>query len=186
MPTIRPAKISDAKEIALLLVQAMKDLALKYLNGETIDKAYPMFEHFIRQKNNLYSYENTFVFEDDDRIAGSITAYDGAKFVKLRQPVLDYLKNEFLFDSTPEEETTAGEFYLDTVSVFPYKQRKGVGSLLIRELIRYAADNRHKKVSLLVDKNNPRAKSLYEKIGFRTAETVSLLGGAYERLVYQT
>lgn len=186
MPTIRPARISDAKVIAQLMVQAMEDLALKYLNGKTIDQAYPLFEHFICQRNNLYSYENTFVFEDDSGIAGSTTAYDGAKFIELRQPVLDYLKNEFSFDTNPELETNAGEFYLDTVSVFSHKQRNGVGSQLIRQLIRYAGDKGHKKVTLLVEKDNSLAKSLYEKLGFRTEETVHLLGGIYERLVYQT
>ncbi len=184
MTTIRPAKTSDAREIAQLLVQAMDDLALKYLNGEKIDKAYPMFENFVSQKNNLYSYENTFVFEDANEIAGAITAYDGAKFMELRQPVLNYLRKEFAFDRIPEEETKAGEFYLDTISVFPHKQGMGVGSQLIQALIRYAADQGHQKVSLLVDKNNILAKSLYEKIGFRTLETVNLLGGTYERLVY--
>ncbi|WP_276371609.1 hypothetical protein [Chryseolinea sp. H1M3-3] len=126
MTTIRPAKTTDAREIAQLLVQALGDLALKYLNGEKIDKAYPLFENFVIQKDNLYSYENTFVCEDADGIAGCITAYDGAKFFGLRQPVLNYLKKEFGFDRIPEKETSGGEFYLDTISVFPHKQGMGV------------------------------------------------------------
>lgn len=183
--TSRLATPQDKTSVAILMVQAMDDLAKKFVKSDNLTDAIPAFEHFFVQKNNQYGYENTIVGEDETGIVGSITAYDGAKLDELRQPVLDYLKTHYNFNTAIENETQAGEFYLDTVSVFPHKQGLGIGAKLIQAMIQHAKKLGHERVGLLVDKTNPKAKSLYLRLGFEVVDEKSLLGGAYEHLVFE-
>ncbi len=180
---IRPAKPEDYTQVASLIVKAMSGLAMKFTQSSDLKKAIPVFEYFFRQKENQYSFENTLVFEENGEILGSITGYGGEKLHQLRQPFLEYLLQNFGFSQTPEDETEPGEFYLDTVSVLPNHQGKGIGRRLIEAMIEHAKEKGFDKVGLLVDIENPLAKKLYEQIGFKVIKTKNLMGGKYEHLV---
>lgn len=182
---IRQAKPEDYKYTAPLIIQAMEDLAMKFTNHHNVDLALPVFEFFFQKPQNQYSYENTLVYEENNQILGSITAYDGAELELLRQPFLDYLKTNYNFEIKPEDETQAGELYLDTVSVNPNHQGKGIGRKLILAMIEKAKTKGFTQVGLLVDENNPNAKRLYESIGFKSKEIKPLMGGKYEHLVFE-
>lgn len=183
---IRKAKPEDYKYAAPLMIQAMEDLAKKFTKSDDLDLALPVFEFFFQQKANQYSYENTLVFVEEEEVLGSITAYDGAKLDELRKPFLEYLKLNFGFEEQPENETQAGEIYLDTISVNPNHQGKGIGKKLILAMINQAKLEGFTKVGLLVDVKNPSAKKLYEKLGFQVSGVKALMGGEYEHLTYIT
>jgi ribosomal protein S18 acetylase RimI-like enzyme len=180
----RFARPGDKKLAAELIVQAMDDLALKLVNTSSISEAIPVFEFFFELSDNVYSYENAIVCEDADGVVGVIIGYDGGKFNALRQPFIDFVKINCGFNADIEDETSAGEFYLDTVSVFPEKQRLGIGTALVNTMINHARELGHLKVGLLVDKLNPEAKKLYHQIGFGLPEEKVFLGGAYEHLTF--
>jgi len=182
---IRPAKKSDYKSIAPLIVQAMSDLVVKFTKNSELKNAIPVFEFFFQEKANQYSYENTLVYEENGEILGSITGYDGSRLDELRTPFLDHLLEKFGFEETPEDEAEVGEFYLDTVSVSHLHQGKGIGRKLIETMIQIAKEKRFDKVGLLVDVENPTAKKLYERIGFKVVKTKTLMGGQYEHLTYE-
>lgn len=182
---IRQAKPTDHKSVAPLIVQAMEDLAMKFTKAEDLSLAIPVFEYFFQEKGNQYSYENTLVYEENGEIIGSATGYDGSKLNELRTPFLDYLLEKFEFAQIPEDETEEGEFYLDTVSVSHLHQGKGIGRKLIEAMTQHAKDKGFEKVGLLVDVENPSAKKLYERIGFKVVKTKNLMGGTYEHLVYE-
>lgn len=182
---IRQAKPTDNSQVAPLIVQAMEDLAMKFTKAEDLTFAIPVFEYFFQTEGNQYSYENTLVYEENGEIIGSITGYDGNKLDELRTPFLDYLLDKFEFAQIPEDETEAGEFYLDTVSVSHLHQGKGIGKKLIEAMIEHAHSKGFDKVGLLVDVQNPSAKKLYERIGFKVVKTKNLMGGQYEHLVYE-
>ncbi|MCZ4244209.1 GNAT family N-acetyltransferase [Pedobacter punctiformis] len=182
---IRKANPDDRKIVALLIVQAMGDLAFKFANSNNIHDAIALFEYFFSQQGNQYSYENTLVFENDGQVVGSINAYDGAKLLELRAPFLQYLiKNCGLKDFNPEPETEAGEFYLDTISVSENMQGKGIGKLLIKAGIEWSAKLGHKKAALLVDKGNEGALRLYLKMGFEIENERQFIGGQYYHMIY--
>lgn len=180
----RLARPEDKTIVSTLIVQALNDLAMKLINSKNADDLIPIIELFFIEKGNIYSFENTIVGEDENGIIGSITGYDGSKFKKLRKPFIDYMKSNHAFNSELASETAKGEFYIDTISVIPYRQGYGIGSLLINEMINYASKSGHKKVGLLVDKNNPKAKKLYLKLGFEPSGEKTLLGTKYEHLVF--
>ncbi|RZK04951.1 MAG: GNAT family N-acetyltransferase, partial [Flavobacterium sp.] len=84
-----------------------------------------------------------------------------------------------------ELESEAGEFYIDTLSVDPKFQGKGIGRNLIETVIEKAKSLGFKKVGLLVSTSNPNAKRLYEKIGFKAIGYKNLLDASHQHLVYR-
>lgn len=181
---IRQAEPKDAKFVAEFILLAMDELAFKFSNSKDKDFTLSLFENFVSQKNNQYSYENTLVAEENDEIIGAILAYDGAKLEELRNPFIEYIKINCRFEGNPEDETEAGEVYLDTLAVSPKHQGKKIGQKLIEALLEKSLERGFPRVGLLVDPDNPPAKRLYERIGFKVAGTKPLLGGIYEHLVY--
>jgi len=184
---IRKAKPSDAKAVAPLIIQAMGELANKFSNTTNAKKTLELFEYFFSQQNNQYSYENTLVFEENSQILGSLNAYDGGQLPELRKKFIDYISlHNDVKDFNPEVETQAGEFYLDTISVLPSAQGKGIGKQLIAAGIDWAEKTGHKTVGLLVEAENEKALSLYQSKGFVIQNNKEFLGGLYLHMTYET
>jgi ribosomal protein S18 acetylase RimI-like enzyme len=185
---IREAKITDANDVAPLIVLAMGNLVEKFSQSSNPEDSIDLFKHFFQLSANQYSFENTLVFEDEfGKVIGSISAYDGADLNKLRKPFLNYItKKNNLQNFTIEDETQAGEFYLDTISVSPQAQGKGIGKQLIMQAIKWAKQKNHTKVGLLVDFDNPRAKKLYESLNFSIQNQVKFAGAEYYHMIYNT
>lgn len=182
---IRPAHREDAVPVARLMVQAMHEIALQFVGGQPIEKAYSVFQHFFTLQDNQYSYQNTLVCVEDDSIVGSITGYDGGDLIQLRQPFLEYLRQNFDFHLSPEDETEAGEFYIDVLSVSDPYQGKGIGKQLLEGMIAIAKERLFSKVGLLVAPQNEGAKRLYQRLGFVRINTKILLGEMYDHMVIQ-
>lgn len=183
-PHIRRATPADASSVAPLLVAAMESFACTFAGSDNPQDALHIFERFAAMPGNQYSYTNTLVYADGAHIAGIVTGYDGALLEKLRAPFFEYLTQHYAFDSTTfGAETTAGEYYLDTVSVLPERRGEGIGKALIRAACAVARQEGHKQAGLLVDAENPRAKKLYTELGFLGINTHRLAGGEYEHMV---
>jgi ribosomal protein S18 acetylase RimI-like enzyme len=137
---------------------------------------------FAENVNNQYSYQNCWVAEDNNRVVGAVNVYDGALLSELRQPVIDYLRNKFGKELSVEDETQAGEFYIDTIGVHPNEQGRGIGTKLLQFVVDDFVTNRGQTLGLLVDDENPDAKRLYLKMGFKSAGKRLFLGKNMEHL----
>ncbi|WP_034259261.1 GNAT family N-acetyltransferase [Aequorivita capsosiphonis] len=180
---IRPARTEDFKQVAPLIVQAMEDLACTFANTDQIENSYPLFEHFFQKASNQYSYEHTLVFDENQEVIGSITFYDGKLLPKYRKPFLDYIAEKYnVKDLVIEDETVPEEVYIDTLSVSPKHQGKGIGKKLIVAAIAQSRAENQKKVGLLVDLKNPKAKKLYSALGFESVGKKQLGNNVYEHL----
>lgn len=180
---IRPARPEDFEQVAPLIIQAMEDLACTFTNTEGPQMAIPLFEYFFQQKGNQYSFENTLVWEDAGKIAGSIIAYDGSLLPIYREPFLEYIAENYnVKNLVIENETLKGELYIDTLSVFPKHQGKGIGSKLLLAIKAKAKEEGHNKLGLLVDLKNPSAKKLYSALGFESVGKKQLGKSFYEHL----
>jgi ribosomal protein S18 acetylase RimI-like enzyme len=183
---IRPAIPSDATAVVPLIIQAMDKLARKLTHVEDENVINQIFKHFFMQRGNQYSYENTLVFEEEGKVLGSLNAYDGEKLPELRKPFLHYVKEHYhASDLNQGTETENGEFYLDSISVNPLAQGKGIGKQLIKAGIDWAEKLDHHTVGLLVEKNNPNALRLYEKMNFFIQNEKQFMGGLYHHMVYK-
>jgi len=183
---IRNAIPSDAKTIAPLLIAAMEELASKYVNNKDPYQAIPLFEHFVFQAGNQYSFENILVYCENNVPAGVINGYDGYKFHELREPFLNYLASQYSLEIAFEDETQSGEFYIDALSVSPSARGKGVGRKLLNAMIELAKINHYPTIGLLVNLDNDRAYKLYENMGFKVVGTKSLLGDPYYHMQKDT
>ena len=85
----------------------------------------------------------------------------------------------------PEDETQAGEYYIDCVGVNPNQQGKGIGSKIFQFLIDEYVYRRKETLGLLVDRDNPNAKRLYLKLGFEVVGEKTLVGKRLEHLQFK-
>ncbi|WP_030754967.1 MULTISPECIES: GNAT family N-acetyltransferase [unclassified Streptomyces] len=68
-----------------------------------------------------------------------------------------------LLERTPAR----GELVMDGIAVDPAERSRGIGGLLLREIEAIAVERRCRRIRLDVVAENPRARELYERHGFR-------------------
>ncbi|GAA3768091.1 GNAT family N-acetyltransferase [Flavobacterium ginsengiterrae] len=179
---IRKAVKSDSPYIAPLLLLAMEDIIYKFIKKEDYAAAKEFLLYFIESKNNQYSYQNCFVAEEENIIAGAVNVYNGADLILLRNPIIEYVRKNYNPEFDPELESKAGEYYIDSLGVNPNYQGKGIGSKILKFLIdEYVLKNKE-TLGLLVEEENPLAKNLYLKIGFKVVGEKTLVGKKLEHL----
>ena len=181
---IRPALQSEAFKIAELMNLAMLKITYQFIGEDDLQKANAFLAHFIAKEKNQYSYQNIFVVEENNVILGQISMYDGGKLKELRQPIWDKIKDDCGEDYWAEDETQAGEIYIDTFAVSSNAQGKGIGKQLLQYAIHEVVVKQKKVLGLLVDKENPDAKRLYERIGFKVVNDIHIFGKEMEHMQY--
>ena len=183
--TIRKAKPEDANAIATHILLAMEEIVYLFIGEKSREKANQFLVNLIGKKANQYSYENCWVIEIEHKVAAVAVVYDGGKLQELRMPVVREIKSMFNRDFNSEDETEAGEYYIDSIGVNPQLQGKGLGSKLLQFLIDEYVAKRNGTLGLLVDKDNPNAKKLYLKLGFETVGEKTLVGKGMEHLQFK-
>lgn len=181
---IRPATPDDAPKLAELINMAMLGITFSFIGKEDIDEANSFIEDLVSTRNNQYSYQNIFVIQELDQIIGQICIYDGAKFEELRVPVWQSIKVKYGHDYYADAETGPGEMYIDTFAISPTVRGKGLGKELLNFAIDYFVHKQKKILGLLVDRDNPDAKRLYEKLGFKVIGDKTIFGKEMERMQY--
>ena len=180
---IRKATMKDSESIADYLWLAMEDIVYEFIGERDAKKGREFLLYFAGRENNQYSYQNCWVVEDHNKeVVGAANLYDGAKLNELRKPVLEYLSTQYGKDIRPEDETQAGEQYIDSLGVDTGQQGKGIGSKILRFLIGEYVIKNGQTLGLLVDGENANAKKLYLKLGFKSVGKKVLVGKNMEHL----
>ncbi|HBI58186.1 MULTISPECIES: GNAT family N-acetyltransferase [Duncaniella] len=163
------ARKEDAPLIARSIMDAVGEEICLGLAGRnhTLEDVKGLFTRLAEREDTQYSYLNTLVAVDDDgKTVGVCVGYDGAKLDELRKPFFEAVRRELGKDmGDVEDETDSSEFYLDTLAVLPAYRGRGIASQLLEASVRRAAST-GKPAGLLVDKDNLKARRLYEKVGF--------------------
>ena len=68
-----------------------------------------------------------------------------------------------IYERTPAR----GQFILDGIAVSTSTRGRGIGTRLLEEVLKFAKEQGYETVRLDVVDTNPRAKSLYERCGFK-------------------
>ncbi|TXE07408.1 GNAT family N-acetyltransferase [Gelidibacter salicanalis] len=173
---IRKAVASDASAITNYLQLAMEDILFEFIGEHNPKSAQAFLLHFVQNINNQYSYQNCFVAEEDLQVIAALNIYDGAHLEQLRAPIANYIKTELKQPFNPEDETQAGEYYIDSFGVSPEHQGQGIGTKLLQYVIDTYVHQQKQTVGLLVDADNPNAKRLYLKLGFKPIGEKLLVG----------
>ncbi|MCL2245522.1 MAG: GNAT family N-acetyltransferase [Lentimicrobiaceae bacterium] len=179
---IRKANPKDAEIIASYILLAMKEIAYQFIGEKSWEKAKQFLINLICKQKNQYSYENCWIIELENEIVAVAVVYNGAQLQALREPVAQEIKMMFNRDFNPENETEAGEFYIDSIAVSPQRQGKGLGAKLLQFLIDEYVVKMNGTLGLLVEKENHNAKKLYLKLGFKVVGEKMLAGKQMEHL----
>lgn len=169
---IKPAAKEDAPIIAKGIATALhigeEDAAISLATDEEWRTWNDIFTELAARDDSQYSYLNTLkAIDDKDDILGIIIGYDGARLHQLREAFFNAVKKHTGEDmSAIADETDPEEWYLDSLAVWKEHRGQGIGEALLREAVKKAREA-GKPAGLLVDKGNPKARKLYEKVGFR-------------------
>ena len=170
MIEIQEATKSQAAEIARLIMMAMTDDCCLYFCGDGygLDDFQKMMTMLVEREDSQYSYKNTLVAKDCNKVVGISVSYDGGRLHEFRRAFIEAAKEYIGKDhSGMDDETQVGELYLDSLAVLPEYRRQGIARKLL--LVTKERANRLGLpcVGLLVDKDNPDGEALYSSVGFR-------------------
>jgi ribosomal protein S18 acetylase RimI-like enzyme len=172
--SICPATLDDAEHIALAVCMAV--------GYDSTHALYPVFLQLARREHSQYSYLNALVAEADGAVVAALVGYDGARLKELREPIFPLLRQHLGEVIDIEDETEAGEFYLDSLGVVPDYRGRGIGRALIEAMRDRAFAEGHTRVGLIVDVDNPSAERLYKSLGFKRVGNKRFLGHAMHHL----
>lgn len=186
MLEIKEATKEQAGEIARLIMMAMTDDCCLYFCGEGygLEDFHRMMTSLVERNDSQYSYANTLVAVDGSRVVGIAVSYDGGRLHELRRVFVETAKARIGKDhSGMDDETQAGELYLDSLAVLPEYRRRGIARRLIQATKVRAEDMGLPLVGLLVDKGNPDGEALYTSVGFQYANDSQWGGHPMKHLV---
>lgn len=185
---ITQASPHDSAAIARLIMLAMNHECCQYFAGErhTLADFERMMARLVERNDSQYSHRNTLVALDEDgNVMGILVCYDGKDLRKLRQAFIEEALVAFGRDfSSMEDETEAGELYLDSLAVEPRCRHRGVATALLKAAIGVASRRSMPAVGLLVDQGNPSAERLYQSLGFKRVNECRWGGHPMYRLQY--
>lgn len=175
--TIRKANINDSPFIAWTVATAIG-----------IPQPEPTFlagvETIGRREDTLYSWKNSIIAEIDNRAVGCLVCYEGARYKAMREitfPLIFQMSgNDF---STMEQETCAGEYYLDSMAVLPEYRNQGIATQLLTFGTKTAETLKIPRVCMVVSPENPKAQQLYESLGFHFERDMFLFNEPYRKMV---
>lgn len=182
--TFRKAEQKDAKSAAELIHLAITDIAERLTGQTKTENIRESLAYFFREKNNRLSFQNTMITDVLDEVVGMVISYPGEDASVLDEPILSRLRKEshsqeIYFD----QEAEPGDYYIDTLSVSPKYQGYGIGTALIKEVEKTAKRMGYSRVSLNVSHDNPAAKGLYEKLGYKKEKVIQINGHDYDYMV---
>lgn len=170
MIEIKKATREQAKEIARLIMMAMTDDCCLFFCGDGfgLEDFHKMMTKLVERNDSQYSYTNTLVAMDGEKVVGMSVSYDGGNLHQLREAFIESAKEFIGKDhSGIDDETQAGELYLDSLAVLPEYRNQGIAKRLIQATQERAKEKGLPCVGLLVDKENPKAEALYTFVGFQ-------------------
>lgn len=144
------------------------------------DKFIPILGNYKKAEKlieNSFYNQNSFCAYDDSQLLGILAfQVNNLNFINpsFKQIVSAYgiikgtLKTAAL--SMLTHKCKKNEIYIEAAAVSEKARGKGIGTKLFEALFKFAEENNFKTVSLQVIGTNPKAKSLYEKLGFRVVK----------------
>ncbi|KNF08941.1 acetyltransferase [Gottschalkia purinilytica] len=181
--SIRPGKKEDNIYVPKLILNAIGDIAKVFTGYEKEDDIIDTIGKFYQIDECRFSYKNTIVYEKDKKVVGVILGYYSKDVDNLDIPIINHLRKKGIKRDTFDEEFFENEYYIDTVSVNPNYQGRGIAKKLIRAMEDKAKKLEHHTISLIVDINKENAYRLYEKLGYKEDRKIEVYGHPYRHML---
>ncbi len=164
--TTRPARKSDASEIALLVNIAVHGgIARGWASGEAAAGTYDPIEVGrlgMMRDDTEFGWKNVTMAEADGEVVGMLLGYRKADvFEPVPPEVTGFMR--------PIEELEAaanGKWFISMLGVHLGWRGKGVGSTLLQVADAKRQDSKANGIALIVEDANDGARRLYERSGF--------------------
>lgn len=182
---IRKARKNDCSELYDLLHEIFLDMELDILSQIPPEDLKKLIVASMEEEGYRYSYHNALVFEEDNQIAGCLFGYKGELEQQLNEPLQRRMAAYGFHPSAlffPDKETFAGEWYLDSIVTKKSFRGKGVAKKLIASLPVIVKKEHESIIGLNCDQENPLARALYEKAGFKKTSEMKLSGHLYDHM----
>lgn len=178
---IRPARREDAALAASLIYEVLPaDVAAKLLGRLDRDRALAIASQLVASRWGRWSHRQIWVAEVGGEPAGIFLGFPGTdggwldlgfawNLTRLTgwQAIGRLARFEWALWRSGSVEFTAAEFYIDSLAVLPQFRGQGIGSALLTAAERQAEAHGLGRCSLFVTQINPRAKQLYERMGYQ-------------------
>lgn len=179
------SSLTDAPLIGDVVVSAIGEEHARGFDPDgNLDRVRELFGTLAGRVDSQYSCINTVkAVDENDNVMGFAVGYDGAVLQRLRRAFISEVKRLMGRDLEGQipDETGPGEFYLDSLGVFPDYRGRGVGRALIEAMAARAAAA-GKPLGLLCEKSNRRARRLYDSLGFRKVGETPFAGVLMDHL----
>jgi len=180
---VRPATIADTSIATSLILMTMGQFADYLFGADNPTKVVEVISRLFAQPLNRFSYQFTDIVETDDQAAGIMISYPGRTMNRLGLSMGKQLWSiygargfvRFVRRALPlafMREASADEYFINTLAVFPDFQGKGIGTYLLSYAENKAREMHYNKCALSVEVSNPRARTLYERLGYRIMRTI--------------
>lgn len=163
---IKKALKKGDTHLSKMIFDASSDVAHALTGEKEKKKVLETLDFYINMDENRLSHKNIWVYRVKEESAGLIVAYSSNDAKKLDEPIIKHLATKDINIKSFDTECLTNEFYIDTVSVRSSFQRRGIAKNLFIFIEEEAKRLGFEKISLLVDSNNFKALSLYEKMDF--------------------
>lgn len=169
--TIREAQKDDAGQIAPLINIIFKEMELEELEdvpAPAVLKATTVVAAPDRYASLWYA---AVMAEANGQVVGVAFGYPDENEQKVDQVLEDATSFSDVFADDPfgsDYEAFKNEWYLDSIVVDPKYQGMGIGGKLLEAVPEEAVEDDKSVVGLNVDFENPGAKALYDRHGFKT------------------
>lgn len=142
-----------------------------------------IFTTLAGRPDSQYSFRNALkAVTPSGEIAGIIVAYDGGRLDELRRAfIAEFEQVTGRKLGKLADETESGEWYIDSLAVFPGHRHMGVGRAMIEAAIEQSPAGL--RPGLLCAAESKDARRLYEAMGFKKAGERPFLGQMMDHLV---
>ena len=183
--TFRAATPADAPFIARYVLAAFHIIELDKPLSEEQQQSITALEPVVQQEGVLYSYRHAEIVEIKGEPIAMLLSYKGENFREFRARTfqqLPFFTEEEL--ASMDDETQAGELYIDSLAVHPQHRGCGIARCLLERAV-HRAKSLDVAATLLVDPENTKARALYERCGFTAEGRVNAFGVNFHRLVHR-
>ena len=153
-----------------------KIATLRYnVDFRTYDKLFGSKEKAIKAiEKNMGKDECIKVIYDNGNVIGMLTLYTHDKQPKIHFKSLKLLFIDIL-DYFVICDIEKDDIYIAEIAIDENQRSKVYGTKVIEDVIDYAQENEYKRIILDADFRNPKAKALYERLGFKVYNKKSFL-----------